>query len=239
MRNSAYILFDELEAIRVSGHLGGESLVNKRAENLGLSDSAEYFAFLVEHSYKVKKMLAQVQAAGVNIRSYNSLESECLNAVFGFKTGWGQTQSHGVHRVEFHTVNNLESFAAHYDSMFSTSQLDQGRCEKIKTELEALRVFVLNNSTAGPNQAVLLASIDELVDLIDRDDVDHAVLSGKLSALIGLLVLFAGAQTNDADRAKWFDRLKTGAFIFGTELFLGLTTDLGSVAIQNALGIAP
>ena len=237
LRNSAYILFDELDAIRESGHFGGEALVNKRVEDLGMVDSAEYFAFLVDHSYKVQRMLDQVLAAGINIRSYNTLASECLNAVFGFKTGWGQTQSHGSHRVERHTISTLESFAAHYDSIFSSTRLEDGRCDKVKAELDALRLFVIENSAPGSTQAVLLASIDEILGLIEQGDVDHAVLSVKLSALIGLLVLFAGAQPDDEMRAKWFDRLKTGAFILGSELFLGLTTDLGSIAIQRALGI--
>lgn len=239
MPNAAHILFEEFEAIRLSGSFGGESLANKRTQDLGFSTTSEYFAYLLDNSYRLQQMLNQVEAAGITTRSFTTLRDECLNAVFGLKTGWGSTQSNGVHRVEFHTVNNLESFAAFYDNMFRSSQLEDSRCLKIKEELDALRAFVKANSPEGPNQAVLLASIDDALRLLDQEEVDHAVLSGKLSALIGLLVLFAGAHKDEKQREKWFDRVKTGAFIFGSELFVGITTDMGSAAIQQALGITP
>ncbi|ALD62987.1 hypothetical protein AFL94_02375 [Arthrobacter sp. LS16] len=237
MRNAAHILADELDALRRSGTFGGESLVQQRVKALGMDSTTQYFSYLVENTDRVLTMLAQVVGSGLNLRGFETLKQECLNAIFMFQTGWGQQQAHGQNRVAQHTVHNLESLAALHSVQFKSEELEDARCVKIRSEVEALREFVSQNSSAGPNQAILLASIDDILAIIDAGNVDHGILSSKISALLGLLVLFAGAHEDAKVRERWFDRLKTGVAVLGTELFLTVTTDLGSIAVQNALGI--
>lgn len=237
MRNAAHLLAEEFEALRETGNFAGESLLIKRVENLGMESPTEYFSYLVRNTERVLYMLTRVVESGFNLKGFESLEEECLNGIFMFKHGWSQQQAHGQNRIARHTVNNLESLAALYSIQFKTEELEDARCVKIRTEIEALRLFVAENSHAGPNQAVLFANIDDILRIIDAGDVDHGILSSKISALLGLLVLFAGAQEDATVRERWFDRVKTGVIVLGSELFLTVTTDLGSIAVQNALGI--
>lgn len=237
VRNAAHVLADEFEAIRVTSQLGGEALLNQRVAKLELSGPTEYFSFLVQKTSQVTQMLKQVMDAGITQRAFGSLEDECMNAAFMFKTGWGSTQAFGSHRVPVHLVHNLESLGNLHRAYFQPKEIEDSRCTKIREEVESLREFVTENSPDGSNRSVLLSSIDHILRLLDAESVDHVELSSQISALLGLLVLFSGTFEAEEDRKRWFDRVKTGVVVLGTELFLTASSDLGSLAFQNALGI--
>lgn len=237
MKNAALILADEFEAIRATGNLGGQALLGQRMKALDYSTQTEYFSFILDNASQIEKMLNHVKASGEWHRGYGTLSRECLDTVFMFKTGWGDVQANGPSRVALHTIHNLESLGKDFNNIRRTKQLTEEQIEKIRAELEGLRDFVTENSPSSKNQAFILAGIEYILRLLDDDYIDHALLSSEISSLIGLLVLFVSTDIPESEKGAWFDRIKVGAILFGTELLVSTTSNMASIGFQRWIGI--
>lgn len=238
MIHSVGVLVDEFTDLSEIGNATGKTVIAHRIEALEMGGEFEYLAYLNTHAHNLSGVYARIQAAGVSMDGLEDLLPQVYSVVFASKSGWSDGQAFtGAQRVSRHLIDKLKLFRTLSTTVLPTMGHDSERQARLLSEIDSLCDFISGSGIPEADSNLFLGRLGSVKSLLSTTPVDYVVVAEQLSAVLGLLSMYASKLKDDGSKMAWQERVKTAAFLFGGELLVSLSTEAITSGAANLLAI--